>query len=157
MGNIYLGNRDFLKFFFCLDGDYIGWLDASTAALANEGLEQIQADSYIGIEIRRAWVELYRLSIMVAMQKLAPSSRGEADQKRATTGEFSESTASFVRCTVELYLSIFTDTQRQRRHSIHLVFIQIVSFVCAYKMVQLSMGVASISQHFYNCGMKSWS
>ena len=28
------------------------------AALANEGLEQIQADSYIGIEIRRPWVEL---------------------------------------------------------------------------------------------------
>ena len=28
------------------------------AALANEGLEQIQADCYIGIEIRRLWVEL---------------------------------------------------------------------------------------------------
>ena len=30
----------------------------STLLLANEGLEQIQADSYIGIEIRRPWVEL---------------------------------------------------------------------------------------------------
>ena len=46
--------RDFHKFFFCLDGDYIEWL----VALANEGLEQIHADSYIGIEIRRPWVEL---------------------------------------------------------------------------------------------------
>ena len=32
--------------------------DYHLAALANEGLEQIQADSYIGIEIRRPWVEL---------------------------------------------------------------------------------------------------
>ena len=28
------------------------------ATLANDGLEQIQADSYIGIENRRPWVEL---------------------------------------------------------------------------------------------------
>ena len=42
------------------------------AELANEGLEQIQADSYIGIEIRRLWaLKLYRLSIMVAMAEMS--------------------------------------------------------------------------------------
>ena len=33
-------------------------IEINLAALANEGLAQIQADSYVGIEIRRLWVEL---------------------------------------------------------------------------------------------------
>ena len=61
---------------------------------------------------------------MVAMAEMSSFQLWrEADQERASTGEFSEGATTvdvrilcqFVRCTVELYLSIFSDAQPTKK------------------------------------------
>ena len=94
---------------------------------------------------------LYRLYKLLPAVQISGSGTSNywRIQRRRYNGRCQNPCASFVCCTVFVYLLQCTADKEALVSS---VFIKTVSFVCTYKMVQSSMGVASISQQFLNIG-----